>query len=101
LWLDLIERIVTAMTGTIILVVLALAIIAALEFSHRRNSGSFAGHSGSGTRHDRDVARTKLDLFALGGKAEPFTHKPFEAQGNVLSLRRGRLFTHNHGRHAA
>ncbi len=88
------------MTGTIILVVLALAIIAALELSHRRN-GPATGHSGSWTRDDRDAARTKLDLLALGGKAQPFTHKPFDAQGNELSLRRSRPFTHTHGRHAA
>ena len=89
------------MTGTLILVVLALAIVAALELSHRRNSGPATGPSGSWSRNDRDIARTKLDLLALGGKAQPFTSKPFDAEGNVLSLRRSRLFTHQHGRHAA
>lgn len=69
------------MTGTIILVVLAVAIIAALKLSHRRNSGPAKGPSGSWTRDDRDTARTKLDLLALGEKAQPFTR--------------------SHGRHAA
>lgn len=84
------------MTGILILAVLALAIVAALEYSHRRHADgtSAASHSGSWTRNDRDVARTKLDLLALAGKSEPFSHKPFEAPA-----RRPRVF--HHGRHAA
>jgi hypothetical protein len=87
------------MTGILILAVLALAIVAALEYSNRRHADgtSAAGHSGSWITDDRDIARTKLDLLALAGKAEPFSHKPFD----VVSTRRTRLFSHDHGRHAA
>jgi hypothetical protein len=102
LWLDLRDRIVTAMTGIIVLVVLALAVIAALESSNRRHATGFGNDpDGSWVADDRDLARTKLDLLALGGAAEPFTHKPLATPGSVISLRRARHFTHHHGRHAA
>ena len=88
------------MTGIIVLAVLALALIAALESSNRRHStGLKSGLDGSWVADDRDLARTKLDLLALGEKAEPFTHKP--DTGSVVTLRRARLFNHTHGRHAA
>jgi hypothetical protein len=92
---------ITAMTGYMILVVLALAVIAALEISNRRNStGPAAGPRGAWVADDRDVARTKLDLLALGGAAEPFNHKPASTTGTVHTIRRARLNLH-HGRHAA
>ena len=69
------------MTGPLILAVVALAIVAALELSHRRNTTPATGPSGGWIRDDRDVARTKLDLLAAGAKAEPFSHKPFRGQG--------------------
>jgi hypothetical protein len=85
------------MTAMLILAVVALALVAALEHNHRRNADaiSAARLAGSSNREDRDVARIKLDLLALGGRAEP--HKPFD----LVSLRRTRLFSHDHGRHAA
>ncbi|TWD80737.1 hypothetical protein FB561_1825 [Kribbella amoyensis] len=90
------------MTGIIVLAVLALAVIAALETSNRRHStGPATGPDGSWVADDRDLARTKLDLLALGGKAEPFTHKPTATTGSVVSVRRTRLISHQHGRHAA
>ncbi|MFG1820046.1 hypothetical protein ACGFIF_40250 [Kribbella sp. NPDC049174] len=89
------------MTGIIVLAVLALAVIAALELSNRRHStGLTAGPNGSWVTADRDVARTKLDLLALGGAAEPFNHKPAATAGTVHTIRRARILT-QHGRHAA
>jgi hypothetical protein len=89
------------MTGIIVLAVLALAVIAALELSNRRHStGLTAGPNGAWISDDRDLARTKLDLLALGGAAEPFTHKPAATAGTVHTIRRSRILTH-HGRHAA
>ncbi len=86
---------ITAMTGIVVLAVLALAIVAALELSNRRHSTGLP----AGSRGDRDIARTKLDLLALGGSAKPFTHKPATTPSAVVHLRRARL--HTHGRHAA
>jgi len=92
---------ITAMTGYIVLVVLVLAVIAALEISNRRHStGLTAGPNGSSVAGDRDLARTKLDLLALGDAAEPFSHKPATTTGSVRAIRQARLITH-HGRHAA
>ena len=89
------------MTGIVVLAVLALAVIAALELSNRRHStGLAAGPNGARTADDRDLARTKLDLLALGGAAEPLTHKPAATAGTVHTIRRARILTH-HGRHAA
>jgi hypothetical protein len=90
------------MTGIIVLAVLALVVIAALESSNRRHAtGLEHGPDGSWVADDRDLARSKLDLLALGGTAEPFSHKPISTSGNVVHLRRTRLFVHPHGRHAA
>ncbi|MGW6282020.1 hypothetical protein [Kribbella sp. NPDC055071] len=87
------------MTGYIVFVVLILAVIAALEISNRRNStGLSTGRDGSWVADDRDVARTKLDLLALGASAEPFNHKPAGTTATVHSIRLARL---HHGRHAA
>ncbi|MGW7683358.1 hypothetical protein ACWGID_21665 [Kribbella sp. NPDC054772] len=89
------------MTGYILLVVIALAVIAALEISNRRHStGPAAGPRGTWADDDRDLARTKLDLLALGGAAKPFNHKPASTTGTVHAIRTARLFT-DHGRHAA
>lgn len=54
------------MTGIIILAVLAVAIAAGLEFGDRRHAGPAPGLSGGWDTDDRDFARTKLDLIALG-----------------------------------
>jgi hypothetical protein len=92
---------ITAMTGYIVLVVLALGVIAALEVSNRRHStGLTTGPDGSWVGDDRDLARTKLDLLALGAAAEPFTHKPASTTATVHTIRRNRLHL-PHGRHAA
>lgn len=92
---------ITAMTGIIVLAVLALVVIAALEGSSRRNAtGLGHGPAGSWVADDRDAARSKLDLLALGGAAEPFSHKPLANTGSVVSIRRARVL-HSHGRHAA
>jgi hypothetical protein len=89
------------MTGIILLAVFALAVIAALEISNRRHStGLTTGPNGAWTTDDRDAARTKLDLLALGGAAEPLNHKPAATAGTVHTIRRARVLTHN-GRHAA
>jgi hypothetical protein len=87
------------MTGYIVLAVLVLAVIAALEVSNRRHStGPAAGPRGTWVADDRDLARTKLDLLALGAAAKPFNHKPATTSGAVRTLRTVRL---HHGRHAA
>jgi hypothetical protein len=92
---------ITAMNGIIVLAVLALVVIAALEGSSRRNAtGLGHGPDGSWVADDRDLARSKLDLLALGGAAEPFSHKPVANTGSVVSIRRARVI-HSHGRHAA
>jgi hypothetical protein len=89
------------MTGIIVLAVLALAVVAALDLSNRRHStGLTAGRNGAWLAEDRDLARTKLDLLAMGGAAEPFNHKPAATAGTVHAIRRARIITH-HGRHAA
>lgn len=91
---------ITAMTGIVVLTVLALALVAALELSNRRHAtGLTAGPSGRWDTDDRDLARSKLDLLALGGSAKPFTHKPATTPSAVVHIRRARLTTH--GRHAA
>ncbi|MGC4936664.1 hypothetical protein [Kribbella sp. DT2] len=84
------------MTGIVVLAVLALTIIAALEVSNRRHSSGLP----AGATNDRDLARTKLDLLALGASAKPFTHKPATTSESVVQIRRARLHT-THGRHAA
>jgi hypothetical protein len=89
------------MTGIIALAVLVLVVIGALERSNRRHATGFGnGPDGSWVADDRDLARSKLDLLALGGAAEPFSHKPLATPGNVISIRRARRLAH-HGRHAA
>ena len=86
------------MTGYVVLVVFVLAVIAALELSNRRNAGGpAAGPRGSWAADDRDVARTKLDLLALGAAAKPFAHKPASTTGTVHNIRTARL---HDGRHA-
>jgi hypothetical protein len=64
------------MGGLILVALLALALTLALEPAHRRRSVLSVGH---GDLDDRDRARTRLDLLALAGRAEPLAHKPLTA----------------------
>ena len=76
--------------------------IAALESSNRRHaSGLRKGPDGSWVADDRDLARSKLDLLALGAAGEPFTHKPLAHQDSVRTVYRLRHLSHHHGHHAA
>jgi hypothetical protein len=61
---------------TFLLILMALLLIAALERTNRRQSPHPPGLHGAHDHDDRDWARTKLDLLALAGEAEPFAHKP-------------------------
>lgn len=62
------------MTGILILAVLALTIIAALEYGGRHSN---TGSRRSDTSHrTRQIVKTKLDLLAAAGSSKPFTHKP-------------------------
>jgi hypothetical protein len=65
-----------------LLIAMALLLIAALERTNRRQAPRAPGLNGTYDRDDRDWARTKLDLLALGGQAEPFTHKPMALKGS-------------------
>ena len=60
---------------------MALLLIAALERTNRRQGPHWPGLYGSLDHNDRDWARTKLDLLALGGQTEPFTR-------NLMALKR-------------
>jgi hypothetical protein len=51
---------------TFLLVLMVLMVIAALERANRRQPLHPRGLAGSQDRDDRDWARTKLDLTALG-----------------------------------
>jgi hypothetical protein len=52
--------------STLLLVLLVLILVAALERANRRQPPRPPGLYGSQDRNDRDWARTKLDLLALG-----------------------------------
>jgi hypothetical protein len=65
------------MVGLIVIAVLALLLAAVLEPAHRHRSRVQAGLRGSSDADDRELARIKLDLLALAGRAEPFAHRPF------------------------
>jgi hypothetical protein len=64
---------------TFLLVLLALLLIAALERTNRRQAPWAPRLSGSFDHEDRDSARTKLDLLALGD--EPSTNDRNAPQG--------------------
>ena len=61
---------------TFLLILMALLLIATLERTNRRQPTHAPGLQGAQDPDDRDWARTKLDLLALAGEAEPFAHKP-------------------------
>jgi len=61
---------------TFILILMALALIAALERTNRRQSLRPPSLNGSQDRDDRDWARIKLDLLALGD------HRFWDNDGN-------------------
>jgi hypothetical protein len=63
-----VRRTITAMT--IFLVIAAIAAILFLRNGRHPLAGS------GPAAEDRDSARLKLDLLALGAQAEPLTHKP-------------------------
>jgi hypothetical protein len=79
---------------TFVLIAIALLLIAALERSNRRQSPQPRGLSGSFDHEDRDWARTKLDLLALGSQAEPFTHKPMAVKSSDQTPAPGPRHTH-------
>ena len=58
------------------LIIMVLLLIAALERNHRRQPPTPPGLHGSTNHDDRDWARIKLDLLALGDRAETLTRKP-------------------------
>ena len=65
-------RTITAMT--FFLVIAAIAVILFLRNGRHPLAGS------GPAAEDRDAARLKLDLLALGAQAEPLTHKPLTSQ---------------------
>jgi hypothetical protein len=62
--------------NVILLVIMVLLLIAALERNHRGQPPTPPGLHGSNDHDDRDWARIKLDLLALGDRAEPLPRKP-------------------------
>jgi hypothetical protein len=62
--------------NVILLIIMVLLLIAALERNHRRQPPTQPGLRGSNDHDDRDWARIKLDLLALGDRAEPLPRKP-------------------------
>ena len=58
------------------LIIMVALLIAALERNHRRQPPTPPGLHGSNDHDDRDWARIKLDLLALGDPAEPSPRKP-------------------------
>jgi len=87
LWPNLGERIVTAMTGIIVLAVIALAVVAALEPNHRRRTGLVAGLAGSSDVDDRDLARVRLDLLALAGREQTAGSESLSERRVILAVR--------------
>jgi hypothetical protein len=62
--------------NVILLIIMVLLLIAALERNHRRLPPTPPGLHGSNDHDDRDWARIKLDLLALGDRAEIVPRKP-------------------------
>jgi hypothetical protein len=58
---------------TLLLILMALLLIAALERNHRRQAPTPPGLSGTYDRDDRDWARIKLDLMAMDGQPDAST----------------------------
>jgi|GEM_PF-1374859 len=58
------------------LIIMVLLLIAALEHNHRRQPPTPPGLHGSNDHDNRDWARIKLDLLALGDRAEIVPRKP-------------------------
>lgn len=95
-----------------LLIVMTLLLVAALERTNRHQPPQAPGLHGAQDHDDRDWARTKLDLLALAGEAEPFAHKPMAIKGpgqrdtpvlrHTTEPARHRLKTkHRNGPHAA
>ena len=61
---------------TLILILMALLLIGALERTNRRQSPRAPGLHGSVDRDDRDWARIKLDLLALGDTVNTHRNGP-------------------------
>jgi hypothetical protein len=60
---------------TFLLILMALLLIAALERTNRRQSPRPPGLHGTHDHDDRDWARTKLDLLALGDERSNANHR--------------------------
>lgn len=56
---------------TLLLILMVVLLIAALERAHRRQPPHPPSPNGTNDPDDRDWARTKLDLLALGGDQPP------------------------------
>jgi len=81
------------------LIIMVLLLIAALERNHRRQAPTPPGLHGSNDHDDRDWARVKLDLLALGDRPEIVPRKPsalkhsrpapppFRAHGSAIPVR--------------
>jgi hypothetical protein len=61
--------------NVILLIIMVALLIAALARNHRRQPPTQPGLHGSNDHDDRDWARIKLDLLALGDRAEPLPRK--------------------------
>lgn len=66
---------------TFLLILMVLLLIAALERNNRRQSPHAPGLHGSVDHDDRDWARVKLDLIALGDNALGDSAKPNHRNG--------------------
>jgi hypothetical protein len=64
---------------TLLLILMAVSLIAALERNDRRQSLRAPGIQGSRDHDDRDWARISLDLIALGDETPTTTEAPTTA----------------------
>ena len=61
---------------TLMLILMALLLVAALERTHRRQPPHPPGLYGARDNNDRDWARTQLDLLVLSGRSELGHQRP-------------------------
>jgi len=74
--------------ATFSLILMVLSLIAALERTNRRQSLRAPGLHGSLDRNDRDWARIKLDLIALGDQEDPNHRKGSASRSAGVTNRR-------------